>query len=549
MSSHSQSVPPSPLERGSRLADHWTIGARWANFGDLHLHAGTSEIDVDIAAWRYQGSQPLPKFLEDLDEDRQHFTALVHPQLCRTFDIGRVSDTLTCFWVQESPGGVPLLQHLHERSVVVPDLTVQLGLQIAFGIDAIHRAGLLHGDLDPEFIRVLGKERIKLSWAGLSRRIEASGLDAGRGSSRSLAEVAPETLRDGIVERASDIYGFAALLYRMLTGTSPFLVRRDGPPPGLDPSEALDRLPSAVPSALRPPLTASLGRDPARRPTIEEWIDALRLAEDQLTRTMGNYTESTPRRDRATDAAVPPTRTVPSSSPAGVGSQGLRIDSTIGNVPRSGRTGQPAVPRAGAEAPPPPSAAPVSSNGTVRPRLVSVPPTPPPSPTAIRGSGPSLASLLAATTLMALVVLGGVAILANVDGRTIEAAGELVVPGTTVSVPSLDDGLPAIVTLSTHPPGATVYEAETLLGTTPMEVVLSERAYEEPRVFRIELEGYASHTVRQPWTDNDKQHDIVMQAVTPVRTIVVPAPTWPRPPAPPGATAASEDVPSLREDR
>ncbi|MEN0067988.1 MAG: protein kinase [Myxococcota bacterium] len=267
-------------------------------FDDLHLHAGSSEIEVDIAAWRYQGSQLLPKFLDALEADRQRFSALVHPQVCRTFDIGRVPSELTCYWVQESPGGVSLLQHLHERSVVVPDLTIHLGLQIAFGLDAIHRAGLLHGDLDPEFIRVIGKDRIKLGWAGLATRVESAGLATGRGTARSLAEMAPETLVDGIVSVASDTYGFAALLYRMLAGTSPFLVRRDAPLTALDTSGALARLPSEVPQVLFSLLATSLELDPRRRPTIEEWVEALRQAERGLMPTSGHWlTGALPRRD------------------------------------------------------------------------------------------------------------------------------------------------------------------------------------------------------------------------------------------------------------
>ncbi|MEO1367248.1 MAG: carboxypeptidase regulatory-like domain-containing protein, partial [Acidobacteriota bacterium] len=50
----------------------------------------------------------------------------------------------------------------------------------------------------------------------------------------------------------------------------------------------------------------------------------------------------------------------------------------------------------------------------------------------------------------------------------------------------------AIVTLATHPPGATVHEGGTFIGTTPMEVVLDVRSHSEPREFKLELEGYAA---------------------------------------------------------
>ncbi|MEN0066786.1 MAG: protein kinase [Myxococcota bacterium] len=530
----SNASTPSPLNPGGRLSDHWTIGARWAIFGDVHLHAGTSEIEVDIASWRYQGSQPLPKFLDALDADRQRFTALVHPQVCRTFDIGRVPNELTCYWVQEAPGGVPLLKHLHERSVVVPDLTINLGLQIAFGLDALHRAGLVHGDLDPELVRIVGKDRVKLSWAGLATRIESAGLDAGRGGARSVAEVPPETLHTGTANVASDIYGFAALLYRMLAGTSPYLVRKNNPPPVFDPSEAMERLPAAVPPVLLSPLTASLGHDPAKRPTIEEWIEALRHAERQLAPSLGQWSaEAAPRRDAAATAPSAPTRTSSASTSPRPGAA-LRIDSTIGNLPRSGRTAKSTVPRASDDGKPATPSG-IGSRGTVRPRMVQSAPTPTSvssmPPRTRSTSGASLPSLLAATSLMALVVLGGVAILGSLS--TPPPA-----PVEPIMAPSTPARFPAIVTLSTYPPGATVFENDAEIGTTPMEVVLPLEPYAEPRKFQLVLDGHATHTVRQPWTDDAKQHDVALQpldgpvrqpAFTPAYRVVAPPPTYPLP--------------------
>jgi len=495
----STSLDPSPVERGARIADHWIIGARWATFGDVHFHGATSEIDVDVAVWRYQGSQPLPRFLEALEADRQRFTALVHPQVCRTFDVGRQEGGVTCYWVQESPGGVRLLEHLHDRSVIVPDLTVAMALQIALGLDAIHRAGLIHGDLDPEFVRVLGEDRVKLGWAGLAVRLEAAGLDTGRGSGRSMAEVAPETLRDGTTDARSDVYSFAALLYRMLAGVSPFLVRRNGPPPGIDPHEALERLPSGVPQALRPPLLASLGHDPTKRPTMAEWIEALRAAERQLGTAPARWTaEPVPRRDPTTPA---PVHSVPSAKADDAASKGkLRIDSTIGNLPRSGRT-SPGSRVDGNGQPPLPS---IGHRGTVRPKVVASGSQPAPVlPVRARPSrGPSLATYLAATSLMALIVLGGVAIMVAL-GDPPPRAAEPVVPATPPA-------LPAIVTIATYPPGATVLEGDEVLGATPLELVLDVQQT-EIRDFSLELEGYAPHTLRQPWIEHDTMREIVLQ--------------------------------------
>ena len=100
-----------------------------------------------------------------------------------------------------------------------------LGLlrQIAAGLDAIHAAGLVHGDIKPSNVLVDREGRVKILDMGLAHALERMqpgqivGTPAYMPPERAQGVVLPPHL----VAR-SDIYSFAVLAFEMLTGVRPF---------------------------------------------------------------------------------------------------------------------------------------------------------------------------------------------------------------------------------------------------------------------------------------------------------------------------------------
>ena len=66
---------------------------------------------------------------------------------------------------------------------------------------------------------------------------------------------------------------------------------------------------------------------------------------------------------------------------------------------------------------------------------------------------------------------------------------------------------PAILTLRTDPPGASVWEGETPLGTTPLELPLGDAT----RTLELRAEGYATYTIVQPPSSVSVQHNVALQ--------------------------------------
>ncbi len=155
-------------------------------------------------------------------------------------------------------------------------------LQVGGALQVAHARGVLHNDVKPDNVlvsRASGGVRFAVADFGLAHLMDghtASGATAG-----SLLYVAPELL-DGVAPTpASDVYGLAATTCFMASGSAPF-ERRNGESwisllrriatESVDPAAA-----NGVPANLRPLIVASLAKQPAERPSMEDLLTAARV--------------------------------------------------------------------------------------------------------------------------------------------------------------------------------------------------------------------------------------------------------------------------------
>lgn len=160
----------------------------------------------------------------------------------------------------------------------MPAATVlQLGVKVAGVLRAAHADGIVHRDVKPANILLRADGEPALADFGLSIRPSydlSHGLDA-----LAPEYAAPESLRDGVYDNATDVYALGATLYALLAGTPPFPHRpgeapmafmtrvvRDPPPP-----------PAGVPPRLWQLLAEMLAKEPLARPGAAQVAE--RLAE------------------------------------------------------------------------------------------------------------------------------------------------------------------------------------------------------------------------------------------------------------------------------
>jgi len=146
-----------------------------------------------------------------------------------------------------------------------PPLVVEILLQIAEALRAIHRAGMVHRDLKPANVLRRADGTFVLADFGIARM---KGVDLSRSGPGHLvgtaAFLAPETIGSGRIDHRSDLYALGVLLHEMLTGRKPFEAASPLEVMDLHLQAPVPRLPSALGWA-QPLLDGLLAKRPEDR--------------------------------------------------------------------------------------------------------------------------------------------------------------------------------------------------------------------------------------------------------------------------------------------
>lgn len=199
-------------------------------------------------------------------------------------DVVRAPDGRTCI-VSELLVGYDLAQHLTEcGGKLQQGDAVHLVRQCLWGLGAAHSAGVIHRDLKPSNLFVAkdatGRPTLKILDFGVAKGRGDSELTSTGVIVGTPAYMAPEQARGAShADTRSDLYAVGAVLYRMVTGKSPYSDSDAGGTLIRLMEEAPPR-PSLVERSISPGLEAvieqAMARDPNQRyQTAEEFEDAL----------------------------------------------------------------------------------------------------------------------------------------------------------------------------------------------------------------------------------------------------------------------------------
>ncbi|MEV0062887.1 serine/threonine-protein kinase [Nocardia sp. NPDC050718] len=213
-----------------------------------------------------------PEFRARFLREAELAAALAHPNLVAVRDRGETDGKL---WIAtQYVAGSDAAELVRDApSGLDPARAVHIVGEAARGLDAVHRAGLLHRDVKPANILVAEEaghpDRVLVTDFGIARRAEDTAtLSAGGGLVATLSYVAPEQLGGDRVDLRADVYALGCSLFQLLVGTVPF-VRQT--PAALMYAHLHE--PPPRPSALRPELPAAfdaviaraMAKDPADR--------------------------------------------------------------------------------------------------------------------------------------------------------------------------------------------------------------------------------------------------------------------------------------------
>ena len=172
-----------------------------------------------------------PERLERFEREARAVAALSHPNIVTIFSVEKADGVP--FLTMELVAGKPLDRAIPDGGLPIHRFTV-LAAQLAQGISAAHREGIVHRDIKPGNIMVTDDGFLKILDFGLAK-LRDSGADSVAGSEMvtafateegvvlgTPAYMAPEQAEGKAVDGRTDIFAIGAVFYEMLTGSRPF---------------------------------------------------------------------------------------------------------------------------------------------------------------------------------------------------------------------------------------------------------------------------------------------------------------------------------------
>lgn len=200
-----------------------------------------------------------------LAAEARHAGSLSHENIARIYDYCVPAPPRLPYMVMELVDGPSLAEMLATNGPLRAAHAMDVVAQAAAGLDAAHRAGLIHRDVKPGNVLISPGGRVKITDFGISHAVGSGPVTRSGVITGTWGYLAPEQAAGGPATPASDLYSLGIVAYECLTGARPFtggaleqaLAHQLQPLPDLPPS-----VPANV-AAFVMQLTA---KDPAMRP-------------------------------------------------------------------------------------------------------------------------------------------------------------------------------------------------------------------------------------------------------------------------------------------
>lgn len=158
-----------------------------------------------------------------------------HPAVVTVYGYGLDPDLELAYVAMELLAGETLESRVAREGALDPSFVVQLGVEVADALDAVHRAGVVHRDIKPSNVFLCERARrgldVKLLDFGVAKQLDLQTLTRTGQVFGTLAYMAPEQLRDSKrIDARCDVYALGVLLFECLVGKRPYA---DVPPAAL----------------------------------------------------------------------------------------------------------------------------------------------------------------------------------------------------------------------------------------------------------------------------------------------------------------------------
>jgi serine/threonine protein kinase len=282
----SDALPGTVLDGKYRLEDKIGTGGFGTIFRATHLELRRP---VAVKVFRPRAGNDTPEALERFRLEGVSASRIRHPNAVAVFDSGITSSGIA-YLVMELLRGCSLADELRAHRVLPLRRAAGIITQVCSALSEAHAQDIIHRDVKPENVFLhagADGECVKVLDFGTVKMVGSTFAEGGD-SLTAVGQVvgtpeymAPERLRNAHYDGRADVYSVAVMLYRMLAGTLPF--RADDPyvvavmQLSNDPPPVREFNPN-VPEAVETLIRVAMSKNPARRPTADEFARRLREA-------------------------------------------------------------------------------------------------------------------------------------------------------------------------------------------------------------------------------------------------------------------------------
>jgi serine/threonine protein kinase len=215
------------MEAGT-LSGRYELGDRLGSGGMSNVYQATDRIlertvAVKVLAEHLSDDE---RFVARFRREALAVAKLIHPNLVQVYDTG--IDEGRHYIVMEYVEGRSGAQILQGQGPLDPETAAEAGVQACAGLDYAHRRGIIHRDVKPGNLMVVGgpvgggQMTVKLTDFGIARAIEQTRITQVGSVVGTAAYLAPEQVRGEEATPATDVYALGVVLYQFLTGRLPY---------------------------------------------------------------------------------------------------------------------------------------------------------------------------------------------------------------------------------------------------------------------------------------------------------------------------------------